>query len=173
MPTFWWPAYRHQKVGQHGGPRPASCPKVRHVVEPETSSQTATTPNTTSASSYQNSIVLSPATEDGSRPVAEVLSFASPPERRPKDKYPKKRRPDSSRPCASLRANLRHVAWAAVRQNSLCAARAAQTRCRKSEHEALALFGANARSQTGVIGRPARLVTKLALNPINDYGSCY
>ncbi|BDB67865.1 hypothetical protein Cthiooxydans_02770 [Comamonas thiooxydans] len=55
-------------------------------------------------------------------------------------------RPDCLRPYASLRANLRHAIQSAVRQNSLCAARAAQTGCRKSEHDALALFGANARS---------------------------
>ena len=112
----------------------------------------------------------------GLAPAGEVLSFAS-----PKDKYPKKRRPDCLRPCASLRANLRHAIQSAVRQNSLCAARTAQTRCRKLEHEALALFGANARSlnrvpQAQPDGRDrtaARLVTKLASNPINDCGSCY
>jgi hypothetical protein len=37
-----------------------------------------------------------------------------------------------------------------VRQNSLCATRAAQTGCRKFEDEALALCGANARSPNRV-----------------------
>ena len=59
-------------------------------------------------------------------------------------------RPDCLRPYASLRANLRHAIQSAVRQNSLCAARAAQTPCRKLENEALALFGANARSLNDV-----------------------
>jgi hypothetical protein len=65
-------------------------------------------------------------------------------------KVSKEYKPDCLRPCASLRANLRHAIQSAVRQNSLCAARAAQTGCRKSEHDALALFGANARSPNRV-----------------------
>ena len=81
----------------------------------------------------------------GLAPAGEVLSFAS-----PKDKYPKKRRPDCLRPCASLRANLRHAIQSAVRQNSLCAARAAQTRCRKSEFDATLSFGSVARSPNSV-----------------------
>ena len=58
--------------------------------------------------------------------------------------------PDCLRPRASLRANLRHAIQAAVRQNSLCATRAAQTGCRKFVHDALALCGANARSPNRV-----------------------
>ena len=77
----------------------------------------------------------------GLAPAGEILSLVS-----PKDKYPKKRRPECLCPCASLRANLRHAIQAAVQQNSLCAARAAQTRCRNSDEKILALFGANARS---------------------------
>jgi len=60
-------------------------------------------------------------------------------------------RPDCLRPCASLRANLRHAFQAAVRQNSLCATRSAQTGCRKFEDKALALCGANARSPNRVL----------------------
>jgi hypothetical protein len=50
----------------------------------------------------------------------------------------------------SLRANLRHAILSAVRQNSLCAARAAQTGCRKSEHDATLACGSVARSLTRV-----------------------
>ena len=50
----------------------------------------------------------------------------------------------------SLRANLRHAIRSALRQNSLCATRSAQTACRKFDDDALALFGANARSPNGV-----------------------
>ena len=67
----------------------------------------------------------------------------------------KKRNPkNATRLSASRRlrlwANLRHTIQSAVRQNSLCATRAAQTHCRKLDVEALALFGANARSPNRV-----------------------
>ena len=116
--------------------------------------------------SYQNSIALSPATEAGSRPGWRVTFLAR------TRNVTQRMRPDCLRPCALLRANLRHAIQSAVRQNSLCAARAAQTGCRKLDHKALALFGANARSPNRMpqaqthgwsgYGRPARFVTKLA-----------
>ena len=105
----------------------------------------------------------------GLGPSAEVLSFAS-----PKDKYPKKRRPDCLRPYATF-----HFApGKPTSHNSDCGApqltsrlwRCVQTNGRKPDHEALALFGANAHSLNcvpqaqpdGGSGRPAGSVTKLA-----------
>jgi len=61
-------------------------------------------------------------------------------------KVSKEHKPDCLRPCAALRANLRHAIQSAVRQNSLCAARAAQTRCRKSDDDATLSYGSVARS---------------------------
>ena len=55
-------------------------------------------------------------------------------------------RPDCLRPCASLRANLRHAIQAVYGKTHCAARRSVQTRCRKFENEALALFGANAHS---------------------------
>ena len=141
LPTFW-----QQKVGPHGAPRPALSPLIRHAAEAETSSKICLQPNHRKRKQLSKFLQRRRTRQrTGLGPSAEVLSFAS-----PKDKYPKKRRPDCPRPCASLRANLRHAIQSAVRQNSLCAARAAQTRCRKSDHDALALFGANARSPNSV-----------------------
>ena len=59
-------------------------------------------------------------------------------------------RPECLRPFASLRANLRHAIQAAYGKTHFAARRSVQTRCRKFEDEALALFGANARSPNRV-----------------------
>jgi hypothetical protein len=59
-------------------------------------------------------------------------------------------RPDCLRPFAALRASLRHAIQSAVRPNSLRASLYVQTNGRKSDHEALALCGANARSLNSV-----------------------
>ena len=85
----------------------------------------------------------------GLGPSAEVLSFAS-----PKDKPPKKRRPDCLRPYATFHfasgkpASRHSVCGAAQLAARLC--RFAQSNGGKSDHDALALFGANARSLNDV-----------------------
>ena len=139
MPTFW-----QQKVGRlagrdppcenNAGMRPTQDRKPNQPPTQAHQSQTA----------IKTEIAFSPATEAGSRPGRRVTFLAR------TRNVTQRMRPDCPRPCASLRANLRHAIQSAVRQNSLCAARAAQTRCRKSEHEALALCGANARSPNSV-----------------------
>ena len=120
-----------------GGPRPALCLWLRQFVNNEKS---ASSQSTSSARSYQNSIVLSPATEAGNRPGRRVTFLAR------TRNVTQRMCPNCLRPCASLRANLRHAIQSAVRQNSLCAARAAQTRCRKLDDEATLSFGSVARS---------------------------
>ena len=90
------------------------------------------------------SALLGLSSEAGSRPGRRVTFLAR------TRNVTQRMRPDCLRPCASLRANLRHAIRSAVRQNSLCATRAAQTGCRKFVHDALALCGANARSPNRV-----------------------
>ena len=87
---------------------------------------------------------MSSATEAGSRPGRRPSFLAR------ASKEGKRTRPDCPRPCAAHRANLRHAIRSALRQNSLCATRSAQTACRKFDDDALALFGANARSPNRV-----------------------
>jgi len=94
--------------------------------------------------SYSFSTLLGLSSEAGSRPGGRVTFLAR------TRNVTQRMRPDCLRPCASLRANLRHAIRSAVRQNSLCATRAAQTGCRKFVHDALALCGANARSPNRV-----------------------
>ena len=64
--------------------------------------------------------------EAGSRPGRRV-TFLARPRVAGRRNVTQRMRPDFLRPCAALRANLRHAIQSAVRQNSLCAARAAQT----------------------------------------------
>ena len=96
-----------------GGPRPALCPPIRHVVQTKIKSKSAPSQSTSRASSYQKSIALSPATEAGNRPGRRVTFLAR------TRNVTQRMRPDRLRPCASLRANLRHAIQSAVRQNSL------------------------------------------------------
>ena len=91
LPTFW-----QQKVGRHGGPRPALCQKNRHVAPTKTKRKLASSPITSSASSYQNRIVLSPATEAGSRPGRRPSFLAR------ASKEGKRTRPDCLRPYATF-----------------------------------------------------------------------
>ena len=98
----------------------------------------------------------------------------------------KKRNPKNA---TRLSASLRFATGKPASRNSDCGApqltsrlwRYVQTNGRKPDHEALALFGANAHSLNcvpqaqphGGSGRPARFLTKLASSPIIDCGSGY
>ena len=135
-----------------GGPKPAFCQQIRHAVctavahNQYRQRHSRFQQNQPLAQSHQAqaaikiTAALSPATDAGSRPGRRVTFLAR------TRNVTQRMRPDCLRPCASLRANLRHALQSAVRQNSLCAARAAQTRCRKLDDEATLPFGRVARS---------------------------
>ena len=172
------PAYRQQKVGRHGGPRPALSPLIRHVAKTEASSQIGLWLHRISVSRYQKSafFVVHDRGRAGSRPGRRVTFLAR------TRNVTQRMRPDCLRPCASLRANLRHAIQSAVPPSSLrgfaaplrqtaasqstkqrcpaAALPAARTACRRHRH-------------TGEFGRPARVMTKLASSPITNCGCGY
>ena len=136
-----------------GGPRPALCKQIKHVARTGHSLKiqvkSASNPIHSSASSYQNSFCCG-ACDRGRVSARQPRYFLL---LRQKTSTQRKGDPTvrvHALRFTSLRANLRHAIQSAVRQNSLCAARAAQARCRKSDHEATLSCGSVARSPNSV-----------------------
>ena len=101
------------------GPRPALRQKNRHIAPTKTKIKSASSLITSSASSYQNRIVLSPATEAGSRPGRRVTFLAR------TRKVTQRMRPDCLRPYATF-----HFApGKPASRDSICGAAKLALRC--------------------------------------------
>ena len=158
MPPFLGEA---RKGGRLAGRDPPSANKLSMPLASNAAlglqAKSASNPIRSSASSYQKSITLSPATEAGSCPGRRVTFLAR------TRNVTQRMRPDCLRPCAALRANLRHAIQSAVPPNSLrafsaplkqtaasqstmqrcpvAALPAAQTACRRRRHTGACGYG--------------------------------